>query len=371
MGPCWAPSHCFARPVLLRVRQCLCLTLVFLPDGVPSGLVVTPSPTRISDVPLMTTLPSTTPPTASLSSPVPVSSLPALPLASPTTQPLLLSPSFTPLPVRLVERIQRGEFVEMRELLTDNIALLRQLEEVQPNTAVFHQSPGTHPRLRDISSILTWVYCFLAYCMVRTDDQFVRGLLTYDRLGLREARRYGGSGWIEYDHIFRQQAATDPCIQWNALSPSLVALTFLGSRTDQGAFCTLCQEVDHSPQDCALRVLWEPPISCPQGTTESQPCPLVSHRMRPETLERICVSWNKGRCAYPGSCTLKHKCATCRIFGHKASDCADTPDTSEYKASTHPNYSRQPPQDQRRQDRTSLVYEQCCVVLLLITLFCL
>ena len=40
----------------------------------------------------------------------------------------------------------------------------------------------------------------------------------------------------------------------------------------------------------------------------------------------------------PGSCTFKHKCVTCRSFGHKACDCADTTDTSEYKAGIRPNY---------------------------------
>ena len=54
----------------------------------------------------------------------------------------------------------------------------------------------------------------------------------------------------------------------------------------------------------------------------------------------------------PGSCTFKHKCVTCRSFGHKARDCADTPDTSEYKAGIRPNYSHQPPQDQLRQRPT-------------------
>ena len=297
----------------------------------------------------MTAIPSATPSTALLS---PFSPVTSLPQTSSATQPLLLSLSLTPLPSRLVGRIRRGEFVEMRELLTDNITLLRQLEEVQPNTPVLHQSSGSHPRLRGISSILTWVYCFLAYCAVRTDDQFVRGLLTYARLVLREARRYGGSGWIEYDRIFRQQAAADQCIQWNALSPSLVASTFLGARTDQGTFCTLCQEVDHSSQDCALRSVREPPIPRTLGTSETQSRSPLPHRMRPETLDRICVSWNKGRCAYPGSCTFKHKCATCRIFGHRARDCVDTLDTSEYKAGARPNYSRHPPQDQRRQRPT-------------------
>ena len=34
--------------------------------------------------------------------------------------------------------------------------------------------------------------------------------------------------------------------------------------------------------------------------------------VRHETLERICVSWNKGRCSFP-SCRFRHICATCNL----------------------------------------------------------
>ena len=46
---------------------------------------------------------------------------------------------------------------------------------------------------------------------------------------------------------------------------------------------------------------------------------------RPETMLRICVSWNKGRCMYPGHAYL-HIC-----WEHMARDCSATPANSEYK----------------------------------------
>ena len=39
--------------------------------------------------------------------------------------------------------------------------------------------------------------------------------------------------------------------------------------------------------------------------------------LRPDTLERICYLWNKGRCAFPGSYWFRHVCA-CRRKGHHA-----------------------------------------------------
>ena len=53
--------------------------------------------------------------------------------------------------------------------------------------------------MRELLTV-TWrnySYCFLTYCAVRMDDVFLRGLLTYTRLVLREARHHGGSSWIE------------------------------------------------------------------------------------------------------------------------------------------------------------------------------
>ena len=48
-----------------------------------------------------------------------------------TNQALVLSPAFLPIPNRLVEKIKVGHFIEMKELLGDNIALLQRLQEVQ------------------------------------------------------------------------------------------------------------------------------------------------------------------------------------------------------------------------------------------------
>ena len=54
-----------------------------------------------------------------------------LSLLPPLASGLILSPVMAPIPHRLVQRIQAGWFVEMRELLTDNLALHNQLEAVQ------------------------------------------------------------------------------------------------------------------------------------------------------------------------------------------------------------------------------------------------
>ena len=210
----------------------------------------------------------------------------------------------------------------MRELLKDNISLLHRLEKLQPGMSSLQHATGSScPRLREVSSILTWTYCFLSYCTVRTDDVSLRGLLTYARL----------------DRIWPDLSSTGCSWPHNTLEhpqckPS--CFNIFGISLQQGTFCNLYQEVDHPKEECALQsVQGNTPLS---SKVPSQPSShqSPSHKMRLETLERICTSWNKGRCAYLGTCTFKHKCATCRRFGHRARDCVDTTISSEYKQGT-------------------------------------
>ena len=77
---------------------------------------------------------------------------------------LILSLAADPIPYRLVHRIRSGEFVEMCDLLADNIALHDQLEDLHGHTT------SLNPRLREVPSLASWVYCFAAYMAVRTED---------------------------------------------------------------------------------------------------------------------------------------------------------------------------------------------------------
>ena len=46
---------------------------------------------------------------------------------------------------------------------------------------------------------------------------------------------------------------------------------------------------------------------------------------------RICISWNRGQCTLPGTCSYTHVCLTCNSRSHRACDCAMTPPDSVYK----------------------------------------
>ena len=214
--------------------------------------------------------------------------------------------------------------MEMRDILADIIALLSQLSSLQGVGTL--PLPTVHrTRLREVPSLVSWMYCFAAYVAIRTPDQLTREMLAYARLIIREALKHGGPGWAEYDRVFRHQLSINPLLSWNTLEPSLQAATILVQWNTGGTLCSLCQDCDHTSSQCA----WAPL----QQQLQPSPSVVVAAPYRPprrvETLQRICVSWNKGNCSRQ-QCSFRHVCATCQK-AHKARDCSDTPSESEYK----------------------------------------
>ena len=250
---------------------------------------------------------------------------------------LILSPALDPVPQRLVQRIQSGQFVELRELLADNMAVRQRLDAAF-GLLPLNLLPSAGPRYREISSILQWVYCFNLYVGVRTSDPVARDMLTYSRLLMREAMRHNGNGWLQYDRTFRRQISIDPTLQWNTLQSALHASTIVGNGSGNGTFCSLCRECDHAARSCALSQLQQPTnqsvsspfIPLPPGPSSFPTSGHTRPQPRPETARYICASWNSGACSYPGRCIYRHVCATCQLR-HMAKDCTDTPEDSVYK----------------------------------------
>ena len=132
-----------------------------------------PAATSLHSVAVTPTTSSSTPLASGWSIPsisslmtTPITSI--LPVAS-AHLPLILSPALPPIPARLVEKIQKGSFVDMKELLGDNITLFQRMEEVHKPGSSSHQwvTTAPSPKLREVSSLLSWVSCFITYMAVR------------------------------------------------------------------------------------------------------------------------------------------------------------------------------------------------------------
>ena len=148
-------------------------------------------------------LPSALPPSVSTS----FSSAVGVPVSSPPMVPsyqgnLSLSLSMDPIPAKLVARIQEGQFVEMRDLLGDNIALTQHFEAINNCFPSQVLPASSRPQLCEVTSLPSWIYCFLTYLAVRSSDQATRERLIYAKLLVREALRHGGRGWLDYDRLF-------------------------------------------------------------------------------------------------------------------------------------------------------------------------
>lgn len=181
--------------------------------------------------------------------------------APPFSHSVSLSTALEPMPHRLTQRIRSGTFVEMRDLLTDNIALYDQIEVVYGQTPIVPIPGVPRSRFRDVPTMSSWLYCFLAYVAVRTTDDFTRNMLTYARLITREALRHGGSGWQDHDRDFWHQVEIDTTLPLNTLLPDLQSTTILGHRTGSGTFYVLCRSVDHVASQCALQWLQNPTVA--------------------------------------------------------------------------------------------------------------
>ena len=298
--------------------------------GMPPPLAISPVAVPTHSWSTLTPLPAATPYHAAV--------IPAVDMVS--RRGLILSPAADPIPHRLVQQIQGGDFVEMRDLLADNVALHGQLEDLHGTAPLAATALQFRPHLREVPSLQSWMYCFAAYVAVRSSDPVTRDLLAYARPVIREALRHGGNGWQEYDRSFRRQTAIDPSIPWNTLLPGLQASTLVGSGTGAGVFCTLCREPDHSAPQCALAPVQQPILPTPNSVLHHNRPPLPAHYTpavrrtfrpprRPETTLTICGSWNRGTCSFPGSCTYRHVCGYCQL-DHKGIECPTAPEGSEY-----------------------------------------
>ena len=255
----------------------------------------------------------------------------------PDVQPFVFSQGFPPVPAKLVGKILRLEFVDMAELLRDN------MEAERRGLSQGEGSSAKHPQRREVPDILSWIQCFGIYISVMASKfpERVPHMLAYQTMLVREARRCGGRGWLAYDTAFRQQAATDSQVDWSKLNSSLYPVTFMAQASGKGRCCVHCLEPDHAAEDCALsprgrqetRQRQRSPGRSPStrgvewrsgGETSEYSGVVRPRAVKPGGLRqerKICYSYNDGECRFPSTCRFLHICQRCRADDHPAARC--------------------------------------------------
>ena len=222
----------------------------------------------------------------------------------------------------------------MKEFLADNVALSQRLDEFHATPAL--SSPwlmrASTARMREIVSPAQWASCWLMFASIHCPDQHLRQILAHGCIVLQLAQRHPGSGWLEYDRVFRRQAASDPSIQWNVLNPSLMAATVLATSPGTGSICLHCQAADHRSEECALRSidpLLEPFPKPVLRTTQPPNPPKTSRPSRyspygPGSSREPCRRYNRGICPdTSATCRYRHVCGNmdCLSQSHTLPKC--------------------------------------------------
>ena len=234
----------------------------------------------------------------------------------------VLSEALPVIPAKLVRRILRAEYVDMAELLKDNMEAERRRMQAEGG--------GTHPHFsgrqsrREVPDILSWLQCFGLYAAVVSSrfPEKTKELLAYQTLMITEARRCGGRGWALYDAAFRQQMVSFETTNFAKINQSLYATTFLAYGGPKRKFCPDCMMADHSQEECALnpnRVAPAPhALEGPGGgRVRAQDVNRRSRRERPGP----CFAWNEERCTFV-RCRYDHVCAICG-GDHRKAQCKE------------------------------------------------
>ena len=229
--------------------------------------------------------------------------------------PFILSETASVVPVKLVKRILKGEYIDFSELLKDNMEAERRRAIQEGDGA---QGAYTHrANRREVPDILSWLGCFSLYAAVvcSKHPKKARELLAYQAMMIAEHRRCGGQGWLLYDSAFRQQIISLNIVDFAKINQSLYATTFL-AHASRGQCCPSCLMPDHQQEDCALNPARAMPVvrfreAAARGDSREPP--------RKKT-RRPCFRWNDEGCDNP-RCRFDPVCQLCLSGGHKKGDC--------------------------------------------------
>lgn len=306
-----------------------------------AGLGVPPPSIAVSWVPTFSA--SSSLPTTVVSTPATVASLtPAVTTLMPATPSLVsaavgvpagtyLGEGLLPVPDKLVQKIVRLEFIEMRDLMPET--WLR--EEDASNTTL----SWPRRRLTPVTDILQWLQCYAALVGVlsRAYPTMVPEFMSYQATIIKCARDFDGLAWAQYDRAYRRQVAQTKDLRWSRLNPTLYSLCFAG-KAKRHIVCSLCLSDNHASENCPEN------SNLPSGLLpwHQTPSGQLSTMTKPPT--KLCNLFNARegpRCTFQ-PCKYAHRCSICR-GAHARAFCKRQADVDD-KSSGGRGYKRPRPE---------------------------
>lgn len=214
---------------------------------------------------------------------------------------MAVGPVSPPVPSKLAEKIWRGEYIELDELLP------ARLGAPAPTVLdVLLHGEKAKPK-KNISTIEDWVLSFNTFISVvamRTPEQ-VRDLLAYSSTIVKASQDFQGAPWLEYDVHFRKQIATRGSPQWATIHAALWAMYFARANPKPMAGMSAKAGGTGASND----------YKSDKNQLNSAPS---RSRFTPYTPTRVCFRWNSRSGCHLMGCKFLHCCLG---SSHTALDC--------------------------------------------------
>jgi hypothetical protein len=230
-----------------------------------------------------------------------------------------LGEGLLPVPDKLVQKIVRLEYVEMRELM--------------PETWLKDEEEGKHTlswpkrRAAPVTDILQWLTCYTAMVGVlsKAYPSMVPEFMSYQATIIKCARDFDGLAWAQYDRAYRRQVAQTKELRWSKLNPTLYSLCFAG-KAKRHIVCAFCLSDNHSSEQCAENHN-SLTASLPGYPPQVASVPAWGAAPRIEKLCNLFNAKDGPRCGFR-NCKFAHKCSACR-GNHPRAYCRRSADVME------------------------------------------
>ncbi len=216
----------------------------------------------------------------------------------------MVSDIFPPIPSRLVQQIRRWEFIELNQVLPDNLV---QQPTIDPD---FGDSSKKRDKkkLPPITDMCSWSLAMLLYAAtIHAAYPHKTGeILVYIATIMQTSMSYPADACLAYDRIFRAQAHLKPEFNWAGDNTRLWNDKFSGRAKPKS--CATCNSQLHRTAECTFTT--EQSKASTPASQNAIPHtfqgPSATHHQKQE----ICMGFNLGRCSL-AQCPRTHLCYRC------------------------------------------------------------
>jgi hypothetical protein len=163
---------------------------------------------------------------------------------------VLIGHGLPTVPISLLERIQRWEFIDLAELVPLQ-SVHDQMIDTQARFALFEL---IRPKRKQIESITEWTKAYTVYvaALLQKFQEQARELLAYQLTITKAAQQYDGLQWRAYDTHFQVAATATGKREWSKVDVYLYTRVFMG-RVKLVACCHVCDNTQHLAVNCSVR----------------------------------------------------------------------------------------------------------------------